>query len=95
MTTMPSNNAFGDILFWGFCKIGGGIEKAGIVWEDHPAWSYRWRKVPTDFANATQFYQKEIEQKSRRIPEPKAGQLNAGLAPLLFIEVEFLVILVR
>jgi hypothetical protein len=37
------------------------------------------RKLPADFVNATQFYPEEIDQKSRRIPEPKAGQLNAVL----------------
>ena len=40
----------------------------------------RWRKLPADFVNATQFYQNLKPRNSRRIPEPKAGQLNAGLA---------------
>jgi len=32
------------------------------------------RKLPADLAPATQFYPKPKDQKSRRIPEPKAGQ---------------------
>jgi len=35
---------------------------------------------PADFTNATQFYPEKTEQKSRRIPKPKAGQLTRGWA---------------
>ncbi len=43
----------------------------------------RWRKLPADFVNATQFRPEKIDQKSRASPEPKASQLNAGLARLM------------
>jgi len=33
----------------------------------------RWRKLPADFVNATQFYQNLKPRKSRRIPEAEAG----------------------
>ena len=43
----------------------------------------RLRKLPADFVNATQFYPKLNTRKSRESPEPKAGQLNAGLGDII------------
>jgi hypothetical protein len=43
------------------------------------------RKLPAVFVNEAQFYLEEIEQKSRRIPEPKAGQLNPRRRGIHFI----------
>jgi len=37
------------------------------------------RKLPADLTNATQFYPKKLAKNCTAYPEPKAGQLNAGL----------------
>ena len=39
----------------------------------------RWRKLPADFANATQFYPKKLTKNRAACLKPKAGQLHAGL----------------